>query len=82
LDAEVVVEATIFPDHTPLFLYLDDETGCQQGPRRFRYEEKWIKDDGYHKVVQNMWVRNMGHDQKWETIEKNLVQCQKGFKRW
>lgn len=49
--AEIVVEVVPCSDQTLLLLCLTEEQRGRQGGARFRYEERWTLDAGYHEVM-------------------------------
>jgi exonuclease III len=50
-NSEILVEAILCSDHAPLILCLSGLGGGERRRRRFRYEESWLKEEGYAENV-------------------------------
>jgi hypothetical protein len=76
------VEAVPCSDHMPLFLSLTKEFRERPGGTRFRYEERWKLEEGFHKVLEEKWVIPIDGRNMWEAIKSKLNSCHVGLARW
>lgn len=81
-EVEVVVENIICSDHAPLILCLLGEGVSGQGPKRFRYEASWRREEGYYNVVTQAWVHLTEAGSGWQEIDSNFSRCKRDFVVW
>ena len=53
---ELVVEVTTCLDHTPLILFLMGDCVQGWGHQNFRYETKWLSEEGYKEILKQAWA--------------------------
>jgi ribonuclease HI len=81
-NSAILVEAILCSDHAPLILCLSGLGGRERRRQRFRYEESWLKEEGYAEIVKQAWPRDEVDSVSWEKIEINMARCQNNFLRW
>ncbi|OMO86542.1 reverse transcriptase [Corchorus capsularis] len=63
LDAAVVHLPRVYSDHSPILLKMEPGVGSDKTKRPFRFQAMWMADNGFQKMMGNLW----------KTLEGNFI---------
>ncbi|XP_059436723.1 uncharacterized protein LOC132169761 [Corylus avellana] len=86
-DAELVIGAAAWSDHSPLLLTLRNYGRQQNGRRKFKYEVGWELDSKCRSIIQNSWkaqpiISTSQHVNPWSFLQSKIMYCTKALLKW